>query len=169
MHHGLGRMESPNGYIYEGAWVDGVKEGKGKITYPDGAIYEGDLVRGQREGTGTLTMPDGLIYEGAWAGGQINGSGRLTQPNGDIYEGDLVNGERQGNGKVIYANGDENYFIAICFACRPVSGEPRPDGEESLAAAYFPPDALPAMSPKYRIRIEHALRGDQSPYFHPGE
>jgi hypothetical protein len=36
-----GRMESPGGYVYEGDWVEGVKEGKGTITYPDGAVYEG--------------------------------------------------------------------------------------------------------------------------------
>ena len=27
-------MESPDGYVYDGTWVAGVKEGKGKVTYP---------------------------------------------------------------------------------------------------------------------------------------
>ena len=55
-------MRSPGGYVYEGDWVNGVKDGFGKITYPDGAVYEGQIVKGAREGDGKLTMPDGLVY-----------------------------------------------------------------------------------------------------------
>ncbi len=33
-------MMSPGGYVYEGDWVNGVKEGMGTISYPDGATYQ---------------------------------------------------------------------------------------------------------------------------------
>ena len=69
---------------------------------------------------------------------------------------------------VDYPNGDRSAFIAICFVCLPIAGEPRPDGDETLEAAYFPPNALPELSAKYRERIEHALRDDPAAYFQDG-
>ena len=38
MHHGRGVMTNPDGYIYDGDWINGVKEGAARITYPDGTI-----------------------------------------------------------------------------------------------------------------------------------
>ena len=61
---------------------------------------------------------------------------------------------------VRYPNGDEAAILSITFACRPVAGEPRVNDDESLEIRYFAPDALPAMPPRHRMRIEDALRND---------
>ena len=54
MHHGQGVMTNSDGYVYDGDWVNGVKEGSAKITYPDGSVYSGSVIRGAREGKGPL-------------------------------------------------------------------------------------------------------------------
>jgi len=61
---------------------------------------------------------------------------------------------------VRYPNGDEAAILSITFACRPVAGEPRVNDDESLEIRYFAPDALPAMPPRHRMRIEDALRNE---------
>ena len=63
MHDGNGIMKSPDGYIYDGTWENGVKQGTAKVTYPDGSIYTGEISKGVREGKGRLEMPEGcLLY-----------------------------------------------------------------------------------------------------------
>lgn len=61
---------------------------------------------------------------------------------------------------VRYPSGDEAAILSITFACRPVAGEARVNDDESLEIRYFAPDALPAMPPRHRMRIEDALRND---------
>ena len=34
MHDGNGIMKSPDGYIYDGTWENGVKQGTATVTYP---------------------------------------------------------------------------------------------------------------------------------------
>jgi 8-oxo-dGTP diphosphatase len=43
----------------------------------------------------------------------------------------------------VYPNGDHCQYLVAWFRCRPVGGEARPDGEESLEVGWFAPDALP--------------------------
>jgi 8-oxo-dGTP pyrophosphatase MutT (NUDIX family) len=62
--------------------------------------------------------------------------------------------------RVRYPNGDEAAILSITFACRPVAGEARVNDDESLEIRYFPPDALPPMAARHRMRIEDALRND---------
>ena len=38
--------------IYDGEWINGKKNGKGKEALPDGNIFEGDFVRGLKHGLG---------------------------------------------------------------------------------------------------------------------
>lgn len=52
-------MTGPNGYRYEGDWVNGVKQGNAEIAYPDGSVYEGRVANGLRDGQGKLTCPTG--------------------------------------------------------------------------------------------------------------
>jgi 8-oxo-dGTP pyrophosphatase MutT (NUDIX family) len=61
---------------------------------------------------------------------------------------------------VRYPNGDEAAILSITFACRPVAGEARVNDDESLEIRYFALDALPAMPPRHRMRIQDALRND---------
>ncbi len=59
-----------------------------------------------------------------------------------------------------YPNGDQAYIISITFACRPLRGEPRVNDDESLEVRYFPPDHLPPMPERSRMRIALALQND---------
>lgn len=43
----------------------------------------------------------------------------------------------------IYPNGDQVYNVAAVFTAQVDAAEPRPDGVESLKAAFIPPDQLP--------------------------
>ena len=37
------KKQSPNGVVYVGDWLDGVREGHGRLTWPDGSWYEGQF------------------------------------------------------------------------------------------------------------------------------
>jgi len=56
----------------------------------------------------------------------------------------------------------ESKFVLSLFACRWVGGEPRPDGRESLDAAFFARDALPPMQPLSQRMVQDgfALLGE---------
>jgi len=66
---------------------------------------------------------------------------------------------------VRYPNGDEVLYTATAFLCRPIGGSLKIGDDESLEVRYFRPDALPALMPTHRLRIEHALSDDQRAYF----
>ncbi len=67
-----------------------------------------------------------------------------------------------------YPNGDQVGIISITFRCRPVSGEPKVNDEESFAVQYFPSDALPEnMIPRHRLMVEKALEHKPQAYFRP--
>lgn len=63
-----------------------------------------------------------------------------------------------------YANGDRVQFLDIAFRCRPVGGEIRVDGDESLDAGWFDLDGLPPLNERILRRIRHA-RDDGAAYF----
>lgn len=66
-----------------------------------------------------------------------------------------------------YPNGDKVAIISVTFRCRPISGEPRVNDDESLAVQYFPADALPDnMLPRHHFIIEKALENNIGAYFH---
>ena len=68
-------------------------------------------------------------------------------------------------GHVVLDNGDELYVVIASFECRVVGGAPRPDGDESLEVAYFPPDELPpSVAPWHRLRIQDALAGREAAF-----
>jgi len=45
--------------------------------------------------------------------------------------------------RILYPNGDVLHAFAMIFHCTEWSGEPRPDGHESLEVQWFPQDGLP--------------------------
>jgi len=47
--------------------------------------------------------------------------------------------------RLTYPNGDLVSYVSIVFDVRVVAGEPRADGEETLAVAWFAPDELRAV------------------------
>jgi 8-oxo-dGTP pyrophosphatase MutT (NUDIX family) len=64
-----------------------------------------------------------------------------------------------------YPNGDVVMYLRIAFLCRPVSGEPRINDDESLEVRYFPLSDLPPLLPQDRTCIEQALIGQPAAYF----
>jgi ADP-ribose pyrophosphatase YjhB (NUDIX family) len=69
--------------------------------------------------------------------------------------------------EVRYPNGDEVQQWTAAFECRIVSGEPQPDGAESRAQAFFPPDALPATSRWYAAMARDLFAEREAATFEP--
>ncbi len=107
LRHGQGTYTLPNGYKYDGAWVDGEIRGKGVARYPDGSVYEGSFENGAPHGFGKIAFADGGTYEGDWIDGKIGGRGVMLYPNGTRYEGGFRNLQHHGKGVMKDAEGYE--------------------------------------------------------------
>ena len=67
MTEGKGKMQYPNGFIYEGEWKIGLRHGKGKCIMSKDVngkadIYEGDLIDGKAKGRGISVYRTGDKY-----------------------------------------------------------------------------------------------------------
>jgi 8-oxo-dGTP diphosphatase len=68
--------------------------------------------------------------------------------------------------RITYPNGDRVHFVSATFECRITGGKLQADGEESLAVAYFSPQALPQpMVCDHELRIQDALSGREAAFF----
>lgn len=65
--NGNGKMVWDNGNIYEGQWLNGIKQGTGKLIWANGDVYEGQWQNDIKHGKGKLTLKDGKVYEGDFA------------------------------------------------------------------------------------------------------
>jgi hypothetical protein len=100
--------------VYEGPFNDyGEKHGQGAMFWSNADVYQGSFVNDIREGHGTLTFgPSGVNqsdageYVGDWRNNQMHGSGTRRYPNGDVFMGQYEYGKRDGEGRFYYANGD---------------------------------------------------------------
>ena len=64
-----------------------------------------------------------------------------------------------------YPHGDQVHVVNATFECRVVGGQLRPDGDETIELAFFPPDALPELRPAHLVRIQDALSGRREAYY----
>lgn len=64
-----------NGAKYTGEWKDDKQHGHGVETWPDGAVYEGHYVNGMKNSQGKLKFANGSIYIGEFQDNQIHGKG----------------------------------------------------------------------------------------------
>ncbi len=99
--HGFGKMVYPNGDIYEGQWINNLRNGTGSYKWPNGGIYEGDWKDGKKDGIGVFKYPDGYIYNGEWKDNKKHGKGVKTHKDGtnlnETWEnGNLINSEGYG-------------------------------------------------------------------------
>jgi hypothetical protein len=116
----VGEDEDPAGATviatYDGAYVDGKKNGVGKMTFRNGDVYHGEWVDNKMEGEGTYTYAKTKdIYSGSWVGGLKSGQGVYeyggdkSKMSGKWDNGAFVSGEwvLQGCGtyKGTFANG----------------------------------------------------------------
>ena len=69
------------------------------------------------------------------------------------------------NHVVEYSDGEVRQQFSICFACRPIGGEPT-TSDETSEVAYLTRDELDgvALHPSIRLRIEHYLDHRSEPY-----
>lgn len=95
-----------DGCSYRGHVKDGLYHGSGKLKLPKGEHYEGAFANGLRNGRGKYIWENGETYEGHWLDGDRHGYGIQQSPDGDRYEGHFVNGKRTGRGKMVWSNGD---------------------------------------------------------------
>lgn len=81
---------------YIGEWKNGEKNGKGQDYHFD--VYEGTFVNGVREGYGRLFISENQIYEGMFNNGMPEGTGKLMDNYGKAtYEGQFKDGKPVGN------------------------------------------------------------------------
>ena len=70
---------------------------------------------------------------------------------------------------VTYGNGDALSWVATLFGAKPLTGTPRPDGEETLEVRYFERREVAALAcrPHVRMFLDAAFEGGQRAYFAP--
>ncbi|MDP5225977.1 MULTISPECIES: NUDIX domain-containing protein [Arthrobacter] len=59
---------------------------------------------------------------------------------------------------VVHVNGDQAQYLEIVFRCPYVSGFAHPADDESSDVAWFPLDALPPMTERFRAMVLQAAR-----------
>jgi hypothetical protein len=104
---GHGVMQLSNGYKYDGAWKNGLREGKGVETWSEGSDgrYDGHFHEDHREGSGTYRGPDAYLYDGPWKNGLQEGKAVLYR-DGDKYSGQWRAGKPDGQGTFSWRNGE---------------------------------------------------------------
>eukprot|EP01034_Spumella_vulgaris_P027235 gene27234-33926_t len=112
-YHGRGELlDSDNKIISKGTYTKGVLTTGYCIstTLPNGDVYCGDWVNGLRSGEGSqIFAPKGKItgsYTGTWLDGDITGRGVWKYASGGVYSGDFLNGLREGQGEYKYTDGE---------------------------------------------------------------
>jgi hypothetical protein len=85
-----GKMNYPDGSIYEGSWIDGKRHGEGRCSFLDGGVYIGDFREGSFHGQGKMTWSDGGSYAGAWCYGEMHGHGVELRPGDRVIRHDGV-------------------------------------------------------------------------------
>lgn len=116
---GKGTMKYDNGDVYEGEWVDGMREGKGCMKYNNGDMYDGEWKTDMREGQGEYTWKDGRKYIGEYKADQRDGEGiyrgwrGYSQDYGWVgtYYGISKKNKFEGDGRFEFDNGDQ--FVGI--------------------------------------------------------
>lgn len=114
--HGMGKIATHNGSIYQGMFERGLFHGSGTLRMvhdaPPGeetadkeeSVYTGDFCEGLFHGSGTMVSPDLSSYAGTWHHGEKL-EGTETFANGDVFEGSFSNGRRDGMGVLKLQNG----------------------------------------------------------------
>lgn len=129
---------------YEGALVNGVRQGFGVMTYDNGRRYEGEWKNDLFDGYGELQRKDGTsIYVGEWKEGFYHGKGRATYgPNGNVEwrEGGWVDG--QPFGKSVWHQRNDGLEVLEIYnaehevvSSRVVTQAQRSDDNTSILAA----------------------------------
>ena len=76
--------------IYEGEWMNGMKQGHGTYHYFKDTLYNGDWFQNKKEGHGIFRSPDGE-YRGQWKDDKKHGDGTLMLKSGVTMNGKWSN------------------------------------------------------------------------------
>lgn len=85
--------EDIGGGLYDGDWVDGVREGKGVMIYADGTRYSGSWKNDKRNGRGEISYShfherNEVRYTGEWCDDVRQGEGQMEHAaSGAVYSG----------------------------------------------------------------------------------
>lgn len=117
-YHGYGKFTSSQGDVYDGPFVQGLKEGPDDATmnFHDGRRFKGRF-HGDKMREGILQFVDGSSYEGLLENNKRNGFGLYCFQNGDQYEGQWKNDLMHGRGRMewksdgAWYNGDWEFGI----------------------------------------------------------
>ena len=123
--NGKTKKEYSSGDMYDGEFVNGLKEGKGIYNYSNGDLYIGLFSKGEKEGFGVYYYNNGDTYEGIFSHNEKNGKGKYYYSNGEKYIGTFKNNLLDGKGKYFYSNGDK-YF-----------GEYKEDKKDGFGIYYY--------------------------------
>lgn len=106
--HGIGTyFKAESSTRYEGQWEDDAMHGEGVFYY---ALekYVGQWQNNERHGEGLFYYENGSRYQGQWRFDKRYGQGEMNYSSGGVYIGQWSNDVREGQGKMIYA--DESVY-----------------------------------------------------------
>nr|UMO78775.1 morn repeat domain [Pandoravirus belohorizontensis] len=124
---GHGTFAWRSGSVYRGMYAANQRSGWGVLDYADGRHYEGHWLCGVRRGEGKMALPDGRSYVGRWRNGKPDGWGACTWPNGNRVEATWQDGALQGEGALIAPDGrvvfdDAQQLFCVGFCVLPPKG-----------------------------------------------
>ena len=90
--------------IYEGDFINGLKEGKGIIIFGNNAKYEGDFKNDCFWGEGIFDWGDGRKYSGGWKKNLMDGTGEFIYDSKNRYKGEYKENKKHGKGTYYQGN-----------------------------------------------------------------
>lgn len=98
----------PNGDVYRGSYIHGLRDGFGVTKYKSGARYEGFYKNNRFNGEGEYTWPNKTVFRGDFVDGAITGFG-VRESSTEWYEGWFLKGHYHGTGQ-LDVHGKSSYF-----------------------------------------------------------
>lgn len=89
-----------SGVKYFGMWSNGFMHGIGRLEFPDGRVYNGQMTNSEIQGFGQMFSPSHGTYEGSMENGKFHGFGILESKSKERYKGNFKNGDFWGHGKL---------------------------------------------------------------------
>lgn len=77
---------------YTGEWNNDSMHGNGKLEFPNGDIYEGQFVENKFQGEGKFVWKNGSWYQGQFSESKLHGSGLYVSFDGRRFHGTFING-----------------------------------------------------------------------------